>query len=57
MNNGNYIRTIYNADERPVTTYPDELARYLVDKYKIRGVLVDLGCGRGDFLYAFRRAG
>lgn len=57
MNNDNYISTIYNTDERPITSYPDKLVLYLIDRFKLGGVLIDAGCGRGDFMNAFERAG
>ncbi len=59
MNNDNYLATIYDEDSRPVTTYPDELARYLKRRFIIPdgARLADVGCGRGDFLKAFIRAG
>ena len=59
MSNSNYNNTIYDEKTHPVTPYPDQLARYLMDRFALSygGELVDLGCGRGDFLYAFQRAG
>ena len=55
----NYNSTIYNEKVRPVTTYPDELARYLVERFHIRkgSKILDNGCGRGDFLKGFERCG
>ncbi len=51
----NYLETVYDFKSHPVTAYPNELARYLISRYKIpQGVkLLDVGCGRGDFLNAF----
>lgn len=59
MNNSNYINTIYNEENRPITRYPDQLAKYLIETYRIDdgATIIDVGCGRGDFLYAFQRAG
>ncbi|MBQ8945552.1 MAG: methyltransferase domain-containing protein [Lachnospiraceae bacterium] len=55
----NYLETVYNTKDRPITKYPDQLAQYLVSHYKIRkgSRLVDVGCGRGDFLYGFINCG
>lgn len=54
-----YLETIYNTTERPVTTYPDQLAAYLIERFHIfEGArLLDVGCGRGDFLNGFLRHG
>ena len=43
----NYNSTIYNEKERPVTTYPDELAKYLVERFHIKkgSKVLDNGCG------------
>ena len=54
--NNSYISTIYD-NARPITSYPHQLASYLKSRYNLGGVLVDLGCGRGDFLNAFREIG
>lgn len=55
----NYINTIYNQKDRPITSYPDKLACYLIDKFNIKkgDNLLDCGCGRGDFLNAFQNQG
>lgn len=55
----NYIETIYDEKERPLTNYPFELAAYLSQRFQIRpgSRLLDNGCGRGDFLYGFQKAG
>ncbi len=55
---GNYVNTIYNFKERPLTSYPEKLAAYLIGRYRIGGgVLLDSGSGRGDFARAFAQAG
>lgn len=53
----NYIETIYDTKTRPVTTYPNELVHYLVNRFEIKedSKILDLGCGRGDFLWAFHQ--
>ena len=55
----NYNKTIYNEKSRPITTYPDKLARYLVDRFDIKkgSRILDNGCGRGDFLKGFEHCG
>lgn len=53
-----YVKTIYNSKDRPVTTYPDQLINYIISRYHIwGGVLLDSGGGRGDFSKAFAKAG
>ena len=55
----NYNKTIYSKKERPVTTYPDELTCYLVERFNIKegSKILDNGCGRGDFLKGFKHCG
>lgn len=55
----NYLQTVYNEKRTPKTNYPDKLVAYLSKRYKlVRGQsLLEIGCGRGDFLLAFKRAG
>lgn len=50
-----YVDVVYNEIDRPLTNYPARLARYLFDRYRIRPgqKLLDIGCGRGEFLGGF----
>ena len=52
----NYIQTIYNEKERPITKYPCQLTKYLIDRFNLKpgSKILDNGCGRGDFLEGFR---
>jgi len=54
-----YVEVIYNETERPYTSYPDQLTRYLVDRYSLteNQKILDLGCGRGEFLKGFNNCG
>lgn len=54
-----YVAVIYNEGDKPFTQYPDKLARYLFSRYKLPkgGKILDLGCGRGEFLKGFIRCG
>jgi SAM-dependent methyltransferase len=56
----NYLDVRYTPERRPYTSYPGELCRHLHERF-IAGrnfrTLLDLGCGRGDFLDAFRDCG
>lgn len=55
----NYVNTIYNLQERPLTGYPDELVKYVMERFHIRGggKMLDSGSGRGDFARAFAKFG
>ena len=50
-----YVEVVYSEQRRPLTTYPDKLARYLFERYDIRvgHKLLEIGCGRGEFLHGF----
>jgi SAM-dependent methyltransferase len=50
-----YVDVVYNETDRPLTNYPARLARYLFDRYRIKAgqKLLDIGCGRGEFLGGF----
>jgi len=50
-----YLSTIYGS--KPFTDYPSKLTRYLTDRYSLKGTLLDLGCGRGEFLEGFKKCG
>lgn len=54
-----YVSVVYNVKDRPLTEYPDLLARYLVGRFNIPAgaKILDLGCGRGEFLRGFIRCG
>lgn len=50
---------MYTEEERPFTQYPDQLAKHLATKFGMKAGqrLIDVGCGRGDFLRGFIRLG
>ena len=54
-----YVDVVYNEQDRPLTTYPDQLARYLFYRYGLNKdlKLLDIGCGRGEFLRGFMNCG
>tara|TARA_B100000161_G_C33487221_1_gene385323 strand:+ start:265 stop:951 length:687 start_codon:yes stop_codon:yes gene_type:complete len=54
-----YVSVTYNTKRRPITTYPRQLTRYLFNRYNLKKgqSLLDIGCGRGDFLKGFLDCG
>ena len=50
-----YIDVVYNESDKPFTSYPKKLTNYLSKKYNIKkeNILLELGCGRGEFLKGF----
>ncbi len=47
-----YVEVVYNEQDRPLTTYPQQLAKYLFERFGLRGgdKLLDIGCGHREFL-------
>ena len=54
-----YISTIYNEKSIPKTGYPSQLIQYLIQRFGLScgDKVLEIGCGRGDFLNAFKEAG
>jgi SAM-dependent methyltransferase len=54
-----YVEVVYNEQDRPLTDYPNRLAHYLFTRYGIQSgqKLLDIGCGRGEFLRGFIHCG
>ena len=54
-----YVSVVYNELDRPLTRYPDKLARYLFERFDLKpGItFLDVGCGRGEFLRGFIECG
>ena len=59
MRNKKYVEVIYNEKDRPFTSYPKKFVRYIFDRYKFKekSNLLELGCGRGDFINEFSNLG
>lgn len=54
-----YVAVVYSEGDKPFTKYPDKLARYLSSRYKLakESKILDMGCGRGEFLRGFIMCG
>ena len=54
-----YVSVVYNELDRPLTLYPDKLARYLFERFDLKPgfTFLDVGCGRGEFLRGFIQCG
>lgn len=58
-NNLDYVAVVYNEIDRPLTSYPLRLATYIFQRYNLMPGcrLLDVGCGRGEFLRGFMQCG
>jgi len=58
-NQENYLAVTYSEARAPKSSYPQKLIEYLVDRFAIKkdSKLLEIGCGRGDFLKEFSNAG
>ena len=54
-----YLDKVYDNKSHPKTEYPDQLARYLFERFGMETgqKLLEPGCGRGEFLAGFRKLG
>ena len=53
-----YLEVTYALDRLPKTNYPAKLAKRITDTvFKKQGRLLDVGCGRGEYLQEFVRLG
>jgi SAM-dependent methyltransferase len=59
MTDSKYIDVIYSAEIKPFTTYPKKLINQLVKRFKlnINSSILELVCGRGEFLNEFTNLG
>lgn len=56
MNNKkDYVDVVYDENIRPYTDYPSIFIKYLISRYNLKpgSKILELGCGRGEFLNEF----
>ena len=54
-----YLETKYSENKTPFTKYPGELIKYLTKRANLKDKqkILELGCGRGDFIIEFKKNG
>ena len=54
-----YVSIIYDNKRTPKTDYPKQFIKYLSKRFDLHDntKLLELGCGRGDFLFEFQKFG
>tara|TARA_A100001015_G_C15036506_1_gene736594 strand:- start:2593 stop:3276 length:684 start_codon:yes stop_codon:yes gene_type:complete len=59
MTQNKYLETIYNHENKPFSEYPKKLIQYLIKRGNLKKnqKILELGCGRGDFIFEFRNNG
>ena len=55
INKTDYARVVYNEKDIPLTSYPQKLVNYLIEKYKLKAGdnILELGPARGVFIKEF----
>ena len=55
----NYVAVVYDEARTPRTEYPFQMASYLFTRFHLHKgqKLLEIGCGRGEFLNAFQQLG
>ncbi len=58
-NKFDYVQVIYDERKKPLTSYPYHLTKYIFERYKLKKnqKILDIGCGRGEFLKGFMKCG
>tara|TARA_B100001175_G_C19497746_1_gene636314 strand:- start:655 stop:1338 length:684 start_codon:yes stop_codon:yes gene_type:complete len=59
MTEKKYLETIYSETKTPFSSYPSKLIDYLIKRANLKKdqKILELGCGRGDFIIEFKNKG
>ena len=59
MSENKYLETVYNDNLRPITDYPSKFIKYLIKRFNLKKIkkILEIGCGRGEFLNEFYQSG
>ena len=59
MPDNKYLETIYSENNTPFSKYPSKLINFLIKKADLKKnqKILELGCGRGDFINEFKNEG
>jgi len=58
LNNEEYLRVTYSEERAPYGPYPSQLGSHIYSNfYKRTGKILDIGCGRGEYLKTFSDLG
>lgn len=54
-----YLKIVYSEENTPYTSYPEKLAQYLFNHFKMKPqqTMLEIGCGRGEMLRNFKNLG
>ena len=57
MQQNKYLETIYSETNTPFGKYPSQLIEYLIERNNLKEnqKILELGCGRGDFIIEFKK--
>jgi len=59
MTDSKYIDVVYSTSKKPFSSYPKKLIKYLTLEYDLKknSKILEMGCGRGEFLNEFTKLG
>ena len=45
----------YDLEKKPLNDFPDKLIKHLINKYNLKGKILDVMCGRGEHAESFKK--